>query len=90
MANIVAASKLAQYVSDLENDTSLWYEMQAAMEAEALGREQSAAAMIEAKRIGDLERAKLRQVLHAPARDAINQHMHVHDDEKVQLCNLCL
>jgi hypothetical protein len=85
MANIVAASKLAQYVSDLENDTSLWYEMQAAMEAEALGREQSAAAMIEAKRIGDLERAKLRQVLHAPARDAINQHMHVHDDEKVQL-----
>jgi hypothetical protein len=85
MANIVAASKLAQYVSDLENDTSLWYEMQAAMEAEALGREQSAAAMIEAEKIGDLERAKLRQVLHAPARDAINQHMHVHDDEKVQL-----
>jgi hypothetical protein len=38
MADIVTASKLAQYVSDLENDTSLWYERQAAMEAEALGR----------------------------------------------------
>eukprot|EP01047_Picozoa_sp_COSAG01_P016166 COSAG01_NODE_822_length_13306_cov_4.866132_7_plen_249_part_00 len=57
MANIVAAAKLTQYVTDLE--TSL--------------------------QLDDTQGATLRRVLNAPARDAIEQHMHVHDDEKVQL-----